>query len=246
MPWYESEAQRLARCLRELGDARLHGPESWTPGLVTAEYEAAARLTLAFRGAPYLTVSLGTKVQSNQWGEAKWCRLLGKLAGAWPGHGLAVLGAHDEREASEALAAAWRGVAEAGPALNLCGECSPRVSAAVMERAQMFLGHDSGPAHMAAAVGVPVTAVYGSRMLPGTWTPHGESSQVVMHWPNCGGCQLAVCVEQGKRCLESIGVDEVFAAADGAMRRGGTGNRLQLLDVVARGAMMGTARAGES
>src|SRR5579875_1685871 len=43
-PWFEAEGDRLARCVAELGDARVDDPESWSPGLTEAERRAAAEL----------------------------------------------------------------------------------------------------------------------------------------------------------------------------------------------------------
>ena len=211
-PWFEQEGERLARCVAELGDAELENPESWTPGLTAAERAEAAGLLVAMDGAEYFAMSLGTKAQSNEWGVGNWQALLQRVAAEWPGRGLAILGAKDEWAQSEVIAETWRAVRGAGAAVNLCGACSPRVSGAVMERARMFFGHDSGPAHMAAAVGAPVTAVYSSRMLPGTWVPHGKKVRVLMHWVSCGGCLLETCVVERKRCILSIGVDEVMTA----------------------------------
>jgi heptosyltransferase III len=212
-PWFEGEGDRLARCVAELGDARLSDPASWSPGLNVNERRAAAELLVPMGDAPFFAFSIGTKAQSNHWGTERWRAFLARVAARWPGHGLVVVGAGEEFAESEAVVGSWRMVSGAGPALNLCGKVVPRVSAAVLERAQMFFGHDSGPAHMAAAVGTPVLGVFSARMRPGEWVPHGEHVRVVLHWVDCGGCQLVTCIAQGKKCILSIGVDEVMAAA---------------------------------
>ncbi len=211
-PWFEGEGERLARCVAELGDARTGDPESWAPGLTAAERRAGAELLSQMGETPFFAFSIGTKAQSNHWGTERWQALLARVAAEWPGHGLAVIGASEEFAESEAVAASWRAVPGAGPALNLCGKAAPRVSAAVLERAEMFFGHDSGPAHMAAAVGTPVLGIFSARMRPGEWVPHGEHVRVVLHWVDCGGCQLQTCIVQGKKCILSIGVDEAMAA----------------------------------
>ncbi len=45
--------------------------------------------------------------------------------------------------------------------MNLAGRTSPAELAAILERARIQLGNDSGPGHLAAAVGTPVVAVFG-------------------------------------------------------------------------------------
>lgn len=223
-PWFEQEGRRLARCIAELGDAGVDDLANWSPGLTGEERQAGRELAQPFGGTPFFAFSLGTKAQSNQWGggsegTARWQQLLSKLAAAWPGYGLAILGAGDEYEVSESVAEAWRTVPGAGLAVNLCGAARPRVSAAVMERAVMFFGHDSGPAHMAAAVGTPVLGVFSSRMMPGEWIPNGEHVRVVLHWVECGGCKLETCVVQGKKCILSIGVEEAWQATQEHLTR---------------------------
>jgi heptosyltransferase-3 len=214
-PWVEEEGRRLARCvgeLAELGDARLEDAASWSPGLLEAEHAAARRLLEGMGDAPFWGFSLGAKVQANRWELERWRELLTKIAVEWPGFGLAIVGSGDEHETSEAIAEDWRGVRGAGPVLNLCGVSELRVSAAVLERAAMFLGHDSGPAHLAAAVGTPVLGVFGARMQAGAWVPHGKHVRVVLHWVDCGGCVLDTCIVEKKKCIFSIGVDEVMTA----------------------------------
>ncbi|MEO6924943.1 MAG: glycosyltransferase family 9 protein, partial [Bryocella sp.] len=203
--WYEQEGERLARCVRELGDAAIDDPASWAPGFTSEERTEASWLLQPLKGSPFFALSLGTKAQSNHWGADNWSALIEKLSGESPGHALVLIGAPDEFAECESVASKW-----AGQVLNLCGACSPRVSGAVIERAELFLGHDSGPAHMAAAAGTPVVGVFSSRMASGTWVPHGEHVRVVLHWVECGGCQLMTCIEQRKKCILSIGVDEVL------------------------------------
>jgi len=210
--WYEQEGERLARSLKELGDAHVEDAANWSPGLSEAERAAGAVLLEPLRGGKFFAFSIGTKVQANEWGAERWRELLGRSAEEYPGYGLVMVGAEAERAASEAVGEAWS-AAGGGLVVNLCGACEPRVSAAVLERAEMFFGHDSGPGHMAASVGTPVFGIYGARNRPGEWAPHGDKVRVVMHWVDCGGCLLDTCVEQKKKCILSIGVGEALAAA---------------------------------
>lgn len=208
----EMEAARLARCVSELGDARLERAESWSLGLSAAERErAAAAIGTEVLALRPLAVSVGTKVQAKDWGRENWRELLRRVAPVVGGRGLMLLGAPEESEASECAAEGW--VAGGGGAVvNVCGRLTPRESAAALERACMFLGHDSGPMHLAAGVGTPVVAVFAARNIPRQWFPFGDQNEVVYHRVECWGCGLERCVEQGKKCLVSIGVEEVLAA----------------------------------
>ncbi len=208
----ETEAARLARCLGELGDAQLERAGSWSLGLTAAERERAREAigAEALRTSP-IAVSVGTKVQAKDWGRENWRELLRRVAPLVVGRGLLLLGAPEEAEASEFAAAGWR-EGGGGPVVNLCGRLAPRESAAALEQACLFLGHDSGPMHLAASVGTPVVAVFAARNIPRQWFPFGAGNEIVYHRVECWGCGLETCVEQGKKCLVSIGVDEVLAA----------------------------------
>lgn len=209
-PWMEAEASRLARCIAELGDAAIDDPASWDPNLTAAEKADAATLLAPIAGAPFFAFSIGTKDQAKDWGADKWTAFFRALTTEHPGHALVLVGAPDEAAISETIADAWR---EGGnPALNLCGASSPRVSAAVMKDARMYFGHDSGPIHLAASVGTPSLGVYSARTLAGQWFPYGKHVRILYHWVDCGGCKLATCTVQGKKCILSITVPEVLAA----------------------------------
>lgn len=212
---WESETERLARAVAALGDARLDDPESW--GLVLSETErgeAARHLRHAGLGEHFLAFSIGGKFDAKDWGDDRWTETLRALNGTFPQIGLAVLGAPAERERSERLRALW-----SGPSANLCGVTDPRISAAVMERAVVFLGHDSGPMHLAAAVGTPACAVFSARALPGIWYPAGQNHRVFFNHTPCADCQLETCVTEGKRCLREISAPAVVTVVVAEIRR---------------------------
>jgi len=212
----EPEGARLARNLAELGDAEMDDPASWDLHLSAAELERAREALVGAKGCPVIAVSVGTKVQSKDWGRENWRALLARLAELYPGHALALCGAPEESEASEFAAAGWRAVS-AQPAINLCGVLTPRESAAVFAQAVVFVGHDSGPMHLAAAVQTPCVAIFAARNKPRVWFPYGRQHRVVYHRTECWGCGLETCVVERKRCLTSITVEEVVGEVRGIL-----------------------------
>jgi heptosyltransferase-3 len=205
---FEPEGSRITRNLAELGDADLESPASWDLHLTAAEHTRAAEVLTPTAGRPILAVSVGTKVQSKDWGRDNWRTLLAKLAAIYPDAALALCGAPEESEASEFAAAGWR-EASSSPVINLCGLLTPRESAAVFARARLFIGHDSGPMHLAAAVQTPCVAIFAARNKPRVWFPYGRQHRVIYHRTDCWGCGLETCIVERKRCLTSITVDEV-------------------------------------
>jgi ADP-heptose:LPS heptosyltransferase len=213
----EPEASRLARNIAELGDACLDDPASWNLHLTPDEHDAAARATGPEASKhELLAVSVGTKVQSKDWGRDNWRELLTRLARAFPDRALLLAGSPEESDASNFAASDW--IANGGgPVVNLCGRLTPRESAAAIARARLFIGHDSGPMHLAAAVGTPCVAIFAARNIPRQWFPYGPAHRILYHRVECAGCGLETCIEQQKKCILSITADEVLTAIHSAM-----------------------------
>ena len=213
----EPEGARLVRNIAELGDAELDSAAAWDLHLTVAERERAAATMVGVGDGPVIAVSVGTKVQSKDWSRENWRELLRRLGGMYPGYGLVLNGAPEESEASEFAADGWRESNPAGAVVNLCGKLTPRESAAAFERARLFVGHDSGPMHLAAAVQTPCIAIFAARNKPRVWFPYGRQHRVLYHRTECWGCGLETCIVEKKRCLTSITVDEVVAAVQASL-----------------------------
>jgi ADP-heptose:LPS heptosyltransferase len=204
----EWEAARIARRVEPLTRVSLESADFWDLRLSETEsQEAWHRLAPLGDSSKPIAFSTGTKVQSKHWGLENWAALVRRVSGEFPGHSAVFLGSGDEFAEAERCRAAWE-----GPSLNLCGACTPRVSAAVLRKCRLFVGHDSGPMHLAACVGVPCVAVFSARNIPRQWLPRGNFNQILYHRTDCAGCGLEVCTAQKKKCLSAISVDEVACA----------------------------------
>ncbi|MGC9291193.1 MAG: glycosyltransferase family 9 protein [Acidobacteriaceae bacterium] len=204
---YEAEAARLARTLHALGEIDLKDPANWDLHLTPAEHAHAAMALLPFDGRPLFACSVGTKVQAKDWGIDNWRTVLQELAQKLPEYGLVLVGATEERAISDHAAAAWQ-----GRSINLCGSLTPRGSAAVLKHARFFLGHDSGPMHLAAAMQTCCVAIFSARNRPAVWFPCGSGHEILYHRTDCWGCGLETCIEQRKKCLMAISPDAVIGA----------------------------------
>ncbi len=198
----------MARCIAKLGDAETNEPESYDLNLTLVERQKAEDEIKSWEGNhQFIAASIGTKADANDWGRENWKALFAKLSGKYAGLGLALVGSADEYGLSGKIAERWK-----GPRLNLCGRLTPRETAAVLERAALFIGHDSGPMHLSAAVGTPCIAIFSARNKAGKWYPFGSQHRVLYHQTPCYGCGLTVCNHFDKMCIRSITVDEVFLA----------------------------------
>lgn len=183
----ELECQRLARCMAELGPIELDDPASWDLHLTAAERHDAAGMLGGATTRPRIAINMGGKAAQNDWGEPNWLALATRLRGACNDHALLFVGAAEDAARAARVGALWP-----GPVINLCGSVSPRVSAAAMAGARVFVGHDSGPLHLAASMRVPCIGLYGDKNEPRKWHPYG-AQHGILH--NMGGV-AQISVEQ--------------------------------------------------
>jgi len=204
---HESEAERLLRRIRSLGSVDLQ-ESKWVDLHLTVEEKAQATRLLEVAGIEkkFLALSLGTKSPLNDWGMHNWTSLLEKLSGEFPELGLILLGSGDEFTAGQTLLQNWN-----GPRANLCGKTSPRTSAAVLAQAALYVGHDSGPLHLAAAAGTRCVGIYSARFPPGQWFPIGRG-HVTLYPHSFYDRNRSSDPEHQHRALASIQVDDVLTA----------------------------------
>jgi ADP-heptose:LPS heptosyltransferase len=102
------------------------------------------------------------------------------------------------------------------PRILSCGEFSLAELRALVERAALYIGGDSGPLHIAATSAVPIVALYGptlpARSAP--WRdPAHRTAAIEVHGLSCRPCDQRVCVPGDFRCLTRISPAEVVDAA---------------------------------
>lgn len=102
-------------------------------------------------------------------------------------------------------------------AVNMAGKTTLPELAQFIRQAQFFICNDSGPMHLAAAVGTPVVALFGPTD-PRKIGPYGAGHTVIRKEVGCAGCSRNRCV-RGNECMKAISVDEVVRAIE---KRGGT------------------------
>jgi len=204
---HEAEWERLLHRIARLGRADGADAASWDLKLQPEEIHEAERLLKEEGvGAPYLAASLGTKQAVNDWGVENWKDLLGKVSAAMPEVGLVLLGSGEEAAKSEQSAEGWK-----GPRANLCGKTAPRVSAALLRGAVLFIGHDSGPMHLAAASGTGCVAIFSVKNPAGQWFPPGERHTIFYPDVRYDAARSDDLAYQS-RAIKSITVDEVYEA----------------------------------
>ncbi|OGX18824.1 MAG: lipopolysaccharide heptosyltransferase II, partial [Omnitrophica WOR_2 bacterium RBG_13_44_8b] len=105
-------------------------------------------------------------------------------------------------------------------AVNLAGKTSLSQAASLLKRCQLFISNDSGPVHMAVALGVPVISISGRNqkgLSPKRWGPLGKKDRVLHKEVGCVKCLAHNCRREFA-CLKAITIDEVIEAADSILR----------------------------
>jgi heptosyltransferase-2 len=97
------------------------------------------------------------------------------------------------------------------PMADLTGKTSLKEAMSLMTRCRLFISNDSGLMHVAAALGVPTVAVFGSTN-PATTSPPGRKNIIIHKDVACSPCLRPDCPTDFK-CMDLIGVDDVYEAA---------------------------------
>ncbi len=153
-------------------------------------------------GRGFVGVSPVAYWETKLWDEAKFaalCDLIVKEIG---------LPAVFTGESPEGPIASIRTLMQA-PSASVAGETSLRELAALYKTASVLLTTDSGPMHLAAAVGTPVVALFGPTS-PERTGPYGDGHVVIRRGLPCSPCFRKTC--DTMECMKTISVDEVFQA----------------------------------
>lgn len=178
--------------------------------------EAAVRLDglLADRGGPLVLVHPGAGTANRNWQPERFAAVCDALRAE--GARVLLLGGPREAGVLAEIVASLR-----SPVPRLEERVSVRQLAALLARADLFVGIDSGPAHLAAAVGTRAVVLFGAA-LPAQWRPLGEEHMVVRPEMPCPCASPELCRPPNPDhtwCTRRITADAVLAATRGALLR---------------------------
>ncbi len=112
------------------------------------------------------------------------------------------------------------------PAIPFAGNLQIRQLAACLEKCSLFLTNDTGPMHIAAAVGTPTVALFG----PGNhhrFQPLGVLHQTIRHDVPCSPCKQFTDKCKDNVCMQQIRVDEVWETVRARLQSASTHTPLQ-------------------
>ena len=181
------------------------------PRPIVPEPETSKRLAEAFLAEdparPLVVLHPGVSAFGSfkAWREEGYARLAERLARERGARVAIAWGGDSERGAAERVVAGARGAAILAPRTG-----SVLDLAALLRRSALFVGADSGPLHLAAALGTPVVGLYGPKH-PTTYGPYWENGRTFRKGVPCSPCGFRKCARP--ECMTLITASEVFGVA---------------------------------
>jgi len=185
-------------------------PKAERPSLfVTPEERGDARGLLAALGAasPRVAVHPGGYYPSQRWSPERFGDLITLLTGR-TGAACVVVHGPGEEDLAERVCAASPDALRAGPR-------SVRGLMGLLAVCDLFVGNNSGPLHIAGALGLPTVSVMGPTD-PGRFTPRGPADRVVRHDLPCSPCDRGRCWHH--TCLRGVEPEELLREAEETVR----------------------------
>ena len=154
--------------------------------------------------APLLAIHLGAGAAAKRWPARHWRDLIARfLEDGWR---VILVGGPDDVEVARAI--------EPHPRLrDWTGRLAVTETAALLERADLFIGSDSGPAHIAASASTASIILFSGTNRPGQWRPWSRRSLVLRRKVPCRPCHLKACPLADHPCMTGLDPDRVYHAA---------------------------------
>ncbi len=154
---------------------------------------------------PLVVLHVGAGTQAKCWPIEHWQELLGRLVLDRGDLRIVLVGgARDVARAQQITGGlAWPNLADWTGRLNVAE------LAAVAERAAVFVGADSGPAHLAAAVRTPVVVLFSGTNDARMWKPVGPEVTVLQQPVACAGCRCRICPLADHPCMQGLKPERV-------------------------------------
>lgn len=155
--------------------------------------------------APYLVLHAGASAASRRYPVRHWLVLIGMLRRRF-GYKIILTGELGDADALRPLTEGWR-----SPAHSLIGKLGLGELGALIRGSQLLITGNTGPAHIAAAVGTPLVDLYA--LTNPQHTPWRVAHRLLFHDVSCRNCLRSSCPQGHHACLDSLAPGTVLEAA---------------------------------
>jgi len=191
-------------------------PERVEIEIPEADREALRRRTRAMDlpdGVPVVTIHPGAAWRPRAWRPERFADVALQLLENYPGLHLCFVGSHEDKDIADRI-----GIIVKNPRVHYLFDLRLLETAALIQRSALFIGSDSGIAHLAAACGTPSVALFGPQD-PRRFRPWSDKTVVLHHPVPCFPCNQTKCVVPSNPCVNMIYVDEVLRQAEAVLGR---------------------------
>jgi lipopolysaccharide heptosyltransferase I len=188
----------------------VHWNFTWLPERPAVAAEVKRRLD----SARWITLQPGARWLNKRWPVEAYAELVTRLAAAHPEFRIAILGGDDERELGAAITRS-----DPKRCLDLTGSISLPEMVEWIRASELMIANDTGPMHVAAALGRPLVAVFGPTE-PRRTGPYGHLDSVVQLGLPCVPCMKPYCTYvKPLECLRGIPAATIFERAERLLMR---------------------------
>jgi ADP-heptose:LPS heptosyltransferase len=152
---------------------------------------------------PLVVMHAPSSMPEKLWPRERFAELADTLVSRY-GARIAYTGSKSESEYVDSIISMMH-----SPCVSVAGKLNLRQLAALIERADLLIGVDSCPTHIASAVGTPSITLFGPSP-PEVWNPPGGLHVAIRKLPGDCDCRPPHCNPRDSRCMENIGADDVL------------------------------------
>ena len=178
-------------------------PNSMDFGLASLDLRSEAPDVISGGKDPMIAVVMGSSWESKDWFFEGYYGLLKELLFSEKMK-IVLLGDRSQTASAQQLVKKLN----AQGLINLAGQTSLSELVATLKRVAVAIGPDSGPSHVAAAVGTPYVSLFGPTS-PERTAPYGSETLVVRARVDCAPCYKKHCPGRDKICMKNISIEKV-------------------------------------
>jgi len=197
------------RALAAAVGGNISGKAQFRLPILPAALDAAHALLLSAglgEVRPFIVVIPGARWNTKRWDIDRYTQIVEKLL--QNGEEVLLMGSPDEKPLCDQIETTLK---SKGPALkNLAGKTGLKEMIAILNRAKLIFGNDSGPLHVAVALGKRTLSIYGPTS-PAFVGPYGQLANVIRHEVECHPCRRKECDHHS--CMKGVTVELVWERA---------------------------------
>jgi ADP-heptose:LPS heptosyltransferase/GT2 family glycosyltransferase len=189
----------------------VHLPPLADAGAAAAALPAIAALGPGLFARPVVAIHAGAGAENKQWPPASFAALIDLIAGEGGANAI-IIGGPDEAKLAADVQAAVR---LQDHVYSVAGQLNLRELPVLLRACALYVGNDSGPKHLAAALGVPTVGIHSGSVDTVEWGPLGPAAVAVRRETTCSPCYIAFAKDchRDLLCLRGIRVGDVWNAA---------------------------------